>query len=222
MNGQYTCLTCGAAIPLDDINVASDIALCRKCGNASAFSLIYDASGLADAGTGEPPRGVRVERDLMGGGVSIIYKRIDRSVFFLIPFTLIWSGVSIGGLYGTQLMNQSFDWKMSLFGIPFLIGTIFLVSSTLMGLFGKHTITLKRGEGTVFRGIGKLGRTRTFTYSRDARISLRPSIIRHNNGSCDEIEVASQGKTFGMCVAIPTDPQRFIAGLLQREIARGS
>jgi hypothetical protein len=221
MNNQYACLTCGAAIPLEDINVAGDVALCRKCGGTSAFSLISAAPGTAD-GTGEPPRGVRIERDFMGGGVTLTYKRISPVVFFLIPFTAVWSGGSLGGIYGSQILKQTFDWKMSLFGLPFLIGTVVLLGVVLMALFGKRQLTLQRGNGTVFHGIGKIGRTQRFTYSREARVSLRNSRIQRNDVPYDEIAVINQGSTFGLFATMPDKPKRFIAGWLQREIARGS
>ena len=212
MNGQYTCLTCGTAIPLDDINVAGDIALCRKCGNASAFSLVSGASGLADAGAGEPPRGVRVERDPMGGGTTIIYKYcIDWRIFLLIPSLLIWIGFGLYVVCGSQLMARSFDWRMSLLGILIILTA---ASAVAAEFFCKYVITLKHGECTVFYGIRKLGYTRRFTYSRETRVSLFPLTIH--------ITAARHEKTFAMCTAMHDEPRRFIAGLLQREIARGS
>jgi hypothetical protein len=223
MNSQYTCLTCGAAIPLDDINVSGDIALCRKCGNTSAFSLVSGASGLVGSeGAGEPPRGVWVERDPMGGGVTITHKRVSPLALFFIPFTLLFGGGSFCAFYGTQLMSGTFVLSDTLAGIPFMIGAAILICVTLTVLFGKYAITLRRGEGTVFFGVGKLGRMRHFTYSRDAKISLRPSDIKRNNTPVDEIVVLNRGDTFGMCALLPDKPKRFIAGLLQREIARGT
>ena len=50
---------------------------------------------------------------------------------------LIWSGGSLGGIYGTQIANQEFSLLQSLFGIPFIIGTInlwfFYIDSILFG-----------------------------------------------------------------------------------------
>ena len=222
MSSLYTCLTCGATLSLNDINVAGDTALCRKCGNASAFSLISSISSLTDTGMGKPPRGVRVERDPMGGGVTITHWHISLTALFFIPFTVLWSGIPLGSIYVPQLISGTFDRSRSLLGIPFLLGTVALVCVTLTVLFGKHVITLRRGEGTAFYGIGKLGRTRRFTYSRDAKIALRPADIGQGDTPTTEIAVLNQGTTFGMCASIPDTPKRFIAGWLQREIARGT
>lgn len=42
--------------------------------------------------------------------------------FFLVPFMLVWSGGSLGGIYGTQIANGHFNLFLSLFGIPFCNG----------------------------------------------------------------------------------------------------
>ena len=216
MNAEYSCLACGTVIPLEDVNVASDVALCRKCGYASEFSLVCDISSLADEGTGEPPRGVRVERSLMGDGITIIHKRVSPLVLFFIPFTLVWSWVTLGSIYESHFRSGTLNlWQLTL-EIPFLIANVVLVYLTVFGLFGKHVVTLRRDEGTIFRGIGKLGRMRRFTHSRDSRISLLQSAPQ-----VDEIVVLNKGGTFKMCAEIPDTPKRFIAGLIQREIARG-
>ncbi|HQA38902.1 MAG TPA: hypothetical protein PLW27_08350 [Kiritimatiellia bacterium] len=120
MNTRYQCLACGAPIPLDDINVATDVALCRACGRTSAFSLLQAAVDTASS-MGEPPRGIRIERDFMGGGTTLTYKRMQR-----------------------------------------------------------------------------------------------------NNVPTEEIVVTGAGSTFALCATLPDEPKRFVAGWLQREIARGS
>ena len=221
MNTRYQCLACGAPIPLDDINVATDVALCRACGRTSAFSLLQAAVDTASS-MGEPPRGIRIERDFMGGGTTLTYKRMQPFVWILIPFTLVWSGGSMGGIYGTQILKRAFDWKMSLFGLPFLFGTVVLLTVILLGLFGKRRITLQHGSGSVFHGIGRLGRTRRFTYSRDARVSFRKATMQRNTVPTEEIVVTGAGSTFALCATLPDEPKRFVAGWLQREIARGS
>ena len=131
-------------------------------------------------------------------------------------------GVVICGIYGSQIVKKEFDLTLSLCGLPFLIVTIVLVGSILIGFFGKHVISLRRGEGAYFFGIGKLGRTRRFTYSRDARVSLQATDFTVNNQQRDAIVVEDRGNTFKMCAMMPDKVKPFVAGTLQREIARGS
>jgi hypothetical protein len=222
-NIHYNCPSCGAPLPLGGIDVASDSALCRKCGGRASFSELCAADEIASAGAMEPPRGVRVESDLAGGGVTISFRRVDRDMWFLVPFTLLWGGGSIGMIYVSQFVKSTFDLKQSLQGLPFLFVTIFLICNVMFGLFGKHEIMLRRGEGVWFCGVGKIGRARRFSYSRDAKVALRPSDkYNFQKEIGDEIVVTSRRQKFAMCAKLPNASKPFIAGVLQREIARGS
>ena len=53
------------------------------------------------------------------------------------PFMLVWAGGSLGGIYGTQIKSGQFNWVMSLFGLPFLAGSIFLFGIAFMSTFGR-------------------------------------------------------------------------------------
>jgi hypothetical protein len=66
---------------------------------------------------------VRVGQSLING-IEITYRRLSPVVLFLIPFTALWSGVSMWGIYGRQLVQGKFDPAHSLFGLPFLLGTM--------------------------------------------------------------------------------------------------
>ena len=121
----YSCSSCGAGIVLADVNVSTDIALCRACGKTMPFSDIAPIPGAADMDLTRPPKGVRVE-DSPIRGRSIIYRKISPVVFFLIPFTAAWSGFSMTGIYGRQIAKGEFDPASSLLGLPFLIGAIVL------------------------------------------------------------------------------------------------
>ena len=172
MPSEYKCPSCGAAISLDDVNVSKDVALCRACGQSTAFSVISAAAEINLQSLAQPPRGIRMEEE-PGGVLKIRYKKISPAVLFLIPFTVFWGGFSIGGIYGSQIRKGQFNLHESLFGIPFLIGTIVLLCIISYLLFGKWVITLNEGAGTVFTGIGPLGWTRRFAYDRSTAVGLR-------------------------------------------------
>lgn len=69
------------------------------------------------------------------------------------------------GIYGTQLMKGQFNLPMSLFGLPFLIGSIFLVSWCAMSLVGKVTVSVHGDRLAIFTGVGPFGITRTASLS---------------------------------------------------------
>ncbi len=220
MPSEYKCPSCGAAISLDDVNVSKDIALCRACGRSAAFSLISGAAEINLQSLAQPPRGVRMEEE-PGGGLKICYKKISPVALFLIPFTLLWSGGSMGGIYGSQILKGKFNLHLSLFGIPFLIGTIILLCIISLLLFGKWVITLSEGAGTVFMGIGSLGWTRRFTYDRSTVVSLRPTNARYNNVPQKGISVRTGAKELLFGTLIKDEAKQFIAAAIVMRATQG-
>src|SRR2546423_1645734 len=105
---ETLCPDCRNVISLEDVNVAKDIALCRGCGKVWTFSLVRATKELAGVDLQNPPKGVRIEEDFQGG-MRIRFHRISRSLIFLIPFTALWSGFSMWGIYGSQIRKGEFD-----------------------------------------------------------------------------------------------------------------
>lgn len=83
---------------------------------------------------------------------------------FLFPFMLVWSGISIGAIYGSQIRSGHFNLIPSLFGIPFLIGTLLLAWKALISVMGKVEIRTDRLGGKIFTGIGPFGFTKKFQW----------------------------------------------------------
>ena len=214
------CLHCGAEIPLDDVNVATDLALCRACGKTMAFSMISGANAISPENLSTPPRSVRVA-DSFGNETQITYHRLSPILLFLVPFTLFWSGGSIGGIYGTQIAKGHFEMGQSLFGVPFLVGTVILLGVIIFLAFGKWIITLDRGMGTVYLGVGPFGYTRRFNYNSDTTVALAPSSTTQNGRPLLAICVRTDETNFLFGAMIKDDAKRYIAALIVREAAKG-
>lgn len=220
MNESYACEHCGVAIPLADVNVSNDIALCRACGKTMPFSNIAPMAGAAGMDMTRPPKGVRFEQNPIRGK-SILYKKISPVVFFLIPFTLVWSGFSMGGIYGSQIMSGEFNWVLSLFGLPFLIGTVVLVTTILFGLFGRWRITFRQGVMEAVAEIGPLGWTRRISHDRSARVSIKASGWSNNGRPRNVIQVESMGNVLKFGSGIPEEAMCFIAEAIRRTLTQG-
>ena len=217
---MYACEYCKAEIPVADVNVSTDIALCRACGKTMPFSNI---APLADAGGYDmehPPKGVRFEANPIHGK-SIIYRKIPVSLVFIIPFTMVWSGISMGGIYGTQIAKGEFNLLISLFGIPFLIGTIVLVTTILFGLFGRWRISFNHGVMAVAAEVGPVGWNRRISYDPDTRVSIKTSGWSKNGQAQESIQVAGGGNVLKFGSSIPDEPKRFIAEAVRRSIQGG-
>ena len=213
------CPGCRHPIPLDDINVAKDLALCRACGKTWTFSQVNAAKALAGVDLGHPPKGVRVTE--YQGSTKIVYHRISPTLLFLIPFTALWSGFSMYGIYGSQIRQGKFDLFSSLFGLPFLMGTVVLCMVILFGLFGRWEINLRRGEGNCFVGIGPFGWRRRFKGGPGARASLEMSSFRTNNQPQESILIEDGGTkiiSFGATLG-KRDVKVFIAAAISRALA---
>jgi hypothetical protein len=216
---HYFCPSCGSVIELESINVATDVALCRNCGTSSPFSVLSGISELSSVRLENPPKSIRVTEDITGTKI-IRYKRLSPILFFLVPFTCLWSGLSVGMIYGTQILEGRFDMTRSLFGLPFLAGTIVMVSIILFCFFGHWLITIHNGEGTVFVGIGKTGWTRRFSYTRETIVSLALSSISENGKPCKAITIQTGDRKFQFGATIPETAQYYIAAVLNKEFRR--
>jgi hypothetical protein len=150
-------------IAKDDVNVSTDIVLCRKCGKTFSFSQLLNGSSSGGADLTAPPRGAWFEQ--IPGGFRVGASTRSAMALFFIPFTCAWSGMSMSGIYGTQIKSGHFDPSSSLFGLPFLIGTVCLVSVCAMMIAGKVEVTRSGDMLSVFSGVGLLGWTRSFRWS---------------------------------------------------------
>lgn len=168
------CPKCGAPIPPEQVNVGTDIAFCTRCNDGFKVSSVV---------TSEPEKtefpkvtqGTWFREDADG----VVVGATTRSpiAFFLVPFMLVWSGGSLGGIYGSQLASGKFHPIMSLFGIPFVLGSVLFWSLALMSIWGKVEVHIGR-RSSVFVGIGSLGWTRQFSWPdvkaiRECEMNLR-------------------------------------------------
>lgn len=231
MKKAYHCPKCGKTVGIADINVAADIVLCKSCGETSRFSDLVNEEREIEASRDEatllaaqPPKHLKVVADpmAMDGKVTFIFRRFSKSVLFLIPFTAVWSGFSMVIIYGSQIAKHSFDLGASLFGLPFLLGTILLVSVCLFGVFGKRVLTLQRGKGRYWFGVGVIGFWKNFVYTRRTKVSLGWTTYSTNNQNLPELHLTTDGSSdkTHICAGMSEDALEYIAAYLKREIAR--
>ena len=126
-----------------------------------------------------PPPGtwLRQESDAIVVGATMRSK----AAWFHIPFTIAWSGGSIYGIYGTQIIERNFNLIMSLFSIPFLIGTVFLIRIAIYMLFGRQEWRLDEDGGAVFNGVGRFGKRKRFAWKDLTRVHIHT--IRGDKGN---------------------------------------
>lgn len=213
----HQCNHCPATIATNDINVAADVALCRACGRSMPFSSLVAIPGAEEIDLARPPKGVALEQSAFYGPV-LSYRKVSPVVFFLIPFTLLWSGISMGGIYGSQIVKGEFDPAASLFGLPFLIGTVVLVSIILFSLFGRTRIWFHRGICHVFMGVGKIGWTRRHDCTPETKVAIRLSGVSVNNQQKTGIELKTGDKKMNFGALWSEEAKTFVATAMRRAL----
>lgn len=176
------CPTCNALIAAAQLNVATDVAVCLQCEEAYSISALMAATGESDDfDIHRPPRGVSFEG--FGGGWRIRATTRSPIAFFLVPFMCVWSGFSLGGIYGSQIASGQFNPLISLFGIPFILGSLLFGSIAVMTVCGKVVIAADRNDGSIFVGVGPIGWTRRFSWDSIRAVEETFCGVRHAGGN---------------------------------------
>ncbi len=157
-----TCPSCRSAIALDDVNVSTDLALCRTCAKSFRYSEVVGDSSQS-VSLDAPPAGAWFEQ--LPDGFRVGATTRSWQALFLIPFTCAWSGMSMYGIYWRQIASHRFDPTGSLLGFPFFLGTCVLVSLCALNVAGKVTVTRHADRLSIFIGVGWLGWTRNYSWS---------------------------------------------------------
>lgn len=171
------CPQCAAAIDKAHINIMTDVAQCQQCGHVFKVSENLEQNIPDTFKLVEPPGGTWIVRD--ADKVTIGATTRSAFAFFLVPFMVVWSGGSLGGIYGTQIISGKFDVFLSLFGIPFILGSILFWSLALMAIWGKVELTLDKLGGQVFTGLGKIGITKKFTWEEVSSVKENVSYTKY-------------------------------------------
>lgn len=212
----FNCPKCGAVLPLADVNVAADVALCRACGTSGSFLQHGSVPAITDEEMARPPKRVSLRR-AFGDALAIVVRPRRVALLFLVPFTLMWSGISMTVLYIAPLATGKFKWQEGLFGLPFLLGTIVLLTIILYQIFGQTTITLTKGKIRVATGLFGKGRVREMECGPGTQVALRMSSYRVNNVPQQEIVLTSDGREFKFgAMLLAAEQKQYVAAVLRR------
>jgi hypothetical protein len=189
---NLNCPKCGGALPAADVNVTTDVAVCRRCDGIFKLSELVSHEAASHADLGPPPPGAWCFEDAHGFRIGATTR--SPIAFYLVPFMIVWSGFSLGGIYGHQIVQGKFQPGISLFGIPFIIGSVVFWSLALMAIAGKCELTVRGDEAALFIGLGSLGWTRRFHWSEISTVSEAPMTKRYpgNRGAALSLEGRSR------------------------------
>lgn len=207
------CPKCDAKIDAPQINVSSNVAYCQRCSEGFLLSELIDDD-------------FKISLDSVPDGAWYyeshnpkVIGATTRSLgaFILIPFTTIWAGGSLSSIYGSQLTSGKLDLLQSLVGIPFLLGSIFLASYSLMLVAGKIEVEISE-KVRIFIGIGTLGWNRSFDRSEFKKVYTESSKGSNLPFSSSENIIIEADKKYQLMPSLSEDRHKFVFSVLRHEL----
>lgn len=212
------CPACQRPLLPENINLQTDLALCAGCGRVARPSALADADFRAET-LRHPPKGTWYREEMNDDVIGATTR--SPIAFFLVPFMCVWSGGSLGGIYGSQIRSGEFNLFLSLFGLPFLVGSIIFGTLALMAIWGKVEVRLRDRRGVIFVGIGPLGWKRPVDLTQVERI-VEENGWHMNYPGRRGASILLEGKTRLRFGGNLTEPRRlFVLNALKAIKARG-
>jgi len=205
MKGDVICRQCKGHVPPGDVNVAENVAYCRRCGSLSRLSEIVTDRELPIE-SAMPPAGCVIVDDGVGTTVRASTRSIGAAIGTLAICAFWNSAVSIfvalaisGTIYhatgaapswlpAPNMNGATLSLGMLiilwLFLTPFIAVGLMMFGAIFMSLAGRVQVSLRGGAGKVFTGCGAVGRTCRFDMTAVESVRLESSTtLSHGDGS---------------------------------------
>ena len=209
-----------------DLAPAQGVAVCRFCEKpfpleACRTAIPFEQRNIVPVMT--PPKGVDLVETMDGFRLTLSTRSCI--AVFLVPFTLVWAGGSLGGIYGTQIAKGEFNWMMSLFGLPFLVGSFFLIALTVMSVCGRTIVELAGGKFLIRTGALGVYRTQSAPWPdvRSCRLTEATRRGRNSYSTSFQVEFKVDGaKDLQLSAAgVERETALWLARFLAARIQRG-
>lgn len=236
------CPRCKCVIPSEDINVAKDIAFCRRCDVSHALSaLTSETLEVPSVDASRPPAGAWFQRNGDGLVIGATHRAIGQALGMLF-FALFWNGI-VSVFVSLALVSTLHHLGLALpawlpapkgsvvpvpltiflwvFLTPFIAVGLAVLAMLLSSLAGRTEIRIERGEGVLFRGVGPLGFRKRFSTSGIKDVRLENKSWQDSRGitrrrSQIVVDASPQPLNFGSML---TEKRReFVAGVLRQEL----
>lgn len=241
-----TCPRCKSIIPSDDVNVANDIAFCRKCDLSHRLSdLTLGTSVDTNVDASRPPAGTWFQRDGRGLVVGATHRSLGQA-FGLLLFALFWNGivsVFVALALGSTLQLLGIPvphWfppahsKGSPLGIgmtlflwvfltPFIAVGLAMIGAFLSSLAGRTELQVQGNQCVLFSGIGSLGFRKRFSTSEVKDVRIEDKRWRDSDGDSrrnTQVVIETSNKPIKFGSMLTNERRRFVAGCLKKELIR--
>jgi hypothetical protein len=233
---------CKHAIPGDDVNVAKDIAFCRRCNQVHSFSgLVMIAEQESGVDLSQPPDGAWSYGDGRNSVIGATHRSLGAALGAL-AISLFWNGIvsifvalavsatlqhmgiALPHWFPSPRMNGGemgvgmtiFLW---LFLTPFIAIGLAMIGAFFSALAGRTQVRIGQGEGVVFTGIGSVGYRRRFNPSEVREVRIHDDSWRDSDGDRRRkthiIIEANDGKLIKFGSTLREDRMRFVAAAIR-------
>lgn len=233
-----TCPKCDHVIPVEDINVARDVAFCRACNLSHALSdLTHEDEEDARVDLNQPPPGTWHRATAIGTVAGASHFSLKGAAGLLLA-TLFWNGIlSIFVILAiaATLKNlnipapESFPApKMNgkemsvgmtvflwLFLTPFLAIGSMLAVSLLSTLFGRTEVEVSGGIASIRVGIGPVAWTRRVDLSQMGTLRLHENLNRNGSHTESILVETRNGKEIKFGSLLPHERRRYLLAALK-------
>ena len=214
---EYRCPDCGAEIELKDIDVRTDMMLCRSCGKHHSLKRQVQREA-AKREPGEPPRGVIVQAGVVtpdGPGEDlVIYPHRNLP---LLAFLLCFAGMFGYGVYVNAWCG---DW-----GYAFLaaIPTCLAAVGFIYEAFGRTVLRLSAQSGEFVSGLGPFARRASFRLSPEtsafAEERTRTELVGHGETVREIVVENAHGAAVRFGSFLMLDVQEYFCACIARRAA---
>ncbi|MDR1178132.1 MAG: zinc-ribbon domain-containing protein [Spirochaetaceae bacterium] len=151
------CPKCNTQITDNRINIQENICTCANCNEVFYISEILDQGDIkkAEEMLFYPPKGIKIKKCIEKMIVQI--STFSKNGFVLIPFSILFSGISFFGFFGTIFIKANIIF--TIFWLVFVIPSVLIAWKAIYAIFGKIEFVFnENGIIYVFIGVGRIGK----------------------------------------------------------------
>jgi hypothetical protein len=240
-----TCPKCKGVIPSEDVNVANDIAFCRRCNAANRLSDLTLGVVVDEAvDASRPPAGTWFRRDGAGTVIGSTHRSVGQalgllfvclfwngivSVFVLLALgsTLHHLGVPLAHWFPGPGSKSNLPVGMTiflwLFLTPFLLVGAAMLSAFLSALGGRTELKIEGDQCVLFTGIGPVGLRKRFLRSDVRDVRIEDKRWRDSDGDSrrnTNIVIQTTEKAIKLGSMLTPERRQFVAGCAKKQLVR--
>jgi len=246
-----TCTRCQRVIPAEDINVARDVAFCRLCNLSHSLAELVNERAAEREERDEtdltrPPPGAWYRYDGLATVIGGTHRSSGQAAHLLF-FATFWNGILsvfvllnlastirlLGGkppawfpdpIMDGDLLGVGMTIFLWIFLLPFIVVGLSLAAGLVNAIAGRTEIRFDEFRGTVFTGVGPIGRRQPFEVGSVRKVRCEEDGVEvysrtHQRRERIVLELEG-GERIRFGAALPEPRRRFVTAALRRTLLR--